>query len=201
MATSVNNVTAGKPKIGGAISVAAAGTTPPTDATTALANTYTGLGYCGDSGLVNSNSPSSENVKSWGGDNIITLQSEKPDTYKFVLVESLNVDVLKFVYGDDNVSGTLATGLTIKANSKELPEHVLVADMVLRDDAVSRIVLPKAKIKEIADITYADNSVVAYEVTVDAFPDAYGNTHYNYIKKPTSPAPDPNPNPEEEDEE
>ena len=45
-----------------------------------------------------------------------------------------------------------------------------------------RMVLPKAKISSISDITYADGTAVGYEVTLEAFPDSSGNTHYEYIK-------------------
>lgn len=185
MATA-SNVTAGKPKIGGAIYVAPSGTTLPTDATTALASAFVCLGYVSEDGVTNSNSPSSEELKAWGGDIVMSLLTEKPDNFTFTLIEALSVDVLKFVYGASNVSGTLAAGITVTANAAIPEAHVIAIDMVMTDGAVKRVVMPNAYISEVGEITYKDDEAVGYETTVLCVPDSSGNTHYEYIKRVSS---------------
>lgn len=183
MAQTVGNVSAGKPAIGGAIYRAAKGTTLPTDATTALDAAFKSLGYCSEDGLVNSNSPSTTDLRAWGGDVVLSLQEEKPDTFQFTLIESLNVEVLKAVYGSDNVTGTLATGLTVSASADEQEEAVWVVEVVMNSNTVKRTVIPHGKISEIGDISYTDSDAVGYEITLSALPDANGKTHYEYMKQ------------------
>ena len=105
-----NKVTVSKPKTGGAIYRAPLGTQLPTDASSELNEAFKELGYASEDGLVNENSPESDNIKAWGGDIVYTYQSAKEDTFTFTLIEALNEEALKAVYGDANVTGTLATG-------------------------------------------------------------------------------------------
>lgn len=179
---SVSNVTAGKPNVSGAIFRAPLGTTLPTSTATALDNAFEEMGYADESGVVNTNSPETENLKSWGGDIVLTVQSSKDDVFKIKLIEAMNVETLTAVYGSDNVSGDLTNGITINANSSEAEEASWVIDMMMRDGAAKRIVIPDAKITEIGDIVYADNEAVGYEITLTAMPDASGNNHYEYLK-------------------
>lgn len=180
----VRYVTAGRPKTGGAVFRAPAGTAAPTGATTALGEAFVDQGYVSDAGVVNNNSPSSESVKAWGGDPVLDLQTEKPDTWALTLISVKDVAVLKTVYGEANVTGTLETGITVTANATELPSSVWVIDQVLRGGTLKRTVLPDAKITEIGEITYSDSAAVGYPLTLSAYPDASGNTHYEYIVNP-----------------
>lgn len=184
--TNVNNVTSAKPKIGGAIFSAPLGTPLPTDATTELNAAFKPLGYVSEDGLVNENTASTDNLKAWGGDIVDTVQTEKTDTFTYTLIESLNIDVLKEIYGKDNVSGDLTTGITIKANSKELEQHAVVIEIILKGKVLKRIVIPNGKVTEVGEISYTDSDMVGYETTLNAFPDSDGNTHYEYIKKGTA---------------
>lgn len=181
-----NNVTASKPKTGGAVYRAPLGTSLPESVDAQLDPAFKALGYIGEDGLTNANSPESDTVKAWGGDTVLSTQTEKPDTFQFKLIEALNVEVLKTVYGNANVSGTLDTGITVKANSQEQEPCIWVIEMIMKNNVAKRIVVPNASITEVSDVEYGDEDAVGYETTISAVPDESGNTHYEYIKKKSS---------------
>lgn len=177
-------VTVAKPKKGGAVFRAPLGTPLPVSASEALNEAFVSLGYISTDGVTNANSPESESVKAWGGDTVYTYKKEKPDTFKMTLIEALNVEVLKAVYGDSNVTGTLETGLAITANNDEQEENALVIDTILRGGILKRVVIPTAAVTAVGDVQYADESVLGYETTFTATPDDAGNTHYEYMVQP-----------------
>lgn len=182
------NVSTGKPNVAGAIYSALLSGSPtiPTDCTTSLAAAFKCLGYVSEDGLVNSMANDSEDIKAWGGDTVLTVNKGRTDTFKFTLIEVLNDDVLKAVHGSTNVNVTAATSsapktIAIASNAKELDECCYVVEMVTQTGNPKRIVIPNGKITEIGDVTYKDDEAVGYEVTVTAYADDSGNTHYEYL--------------------
>ena len=190
MANNVALVTTGKPKKTGAIFRAPYGTTLPTTSVATLDSAFKLLGYVSEDGVTNSNSPETATVKAWGGDTVLTTQNEKNDTFSFKLIEALNADVLKTVYGDNNVSGASVTdtnGITVTANADELPVSSWVIDMIVNGNYIKRIVIPAGKVSEIGDIEYVDDDAVGYEITVSCMPDETGMTHKEFINVTTAP--------------
>ena len=183
-----SKVTAAKPKVGGAVYVAPEGTTLPANSTSALASAFVELGYASEDGLSNSSSPESDVIKAWGGDTVCTVTKGRGDEFSLTLIEAVNVDVLKLVYGSDNVSGTLATGIAVAVNAKDTGERVFVMDMILRDNATKRIVIPRGRIAEVGEVKYSDSSAVGYQIKIRCEADSQGNSHYEYIKEAESSA-------------
>lgn len=188
MSTDAKKVTAGKPMVGGAVHWAPLGTTLPTNATAALGNTFVDMGYISEDGVKNSNTRETDKKKAWGGDVVLNLQTGKEDQFTMTFIESMSVDVLKRVHGSENVSGTLeaTTGIAVRVNSGELEAGVWVVDMILTEGYLKRIVIPNGKISEVGEVAYTDSDITGYECTIAALPGTDGDTHKEYIQKPTS---------------
>ena len=187
MSTNAKKVATGKPMIGGAVFWAPAGTTLPTDAKTALDSAYVDLGYISEDGVTNSVERETEEIKAWGGDVVLKPQTSKTDSFTMTFIESLRMDVLKVTHGSDNVTRTGDDEhgyiTTVRENSQELDHGIFIVDVVM-GEAIKRIVIPDGQITEIGEVTYQDNSAVAYESTITAFPyDGYeSDTHREFIE-------------------
>jgi hypothetical protein len=182
MAGTATNVTAGKPKISGAIFSAPIGSTVPTDAITALDSAFNDLGYVSSDGVTRSISKSTTTIKEWGGGTVLITEDEKTVTVKLKLIEYLNPDVQGFVHGEENVTGTVATGMHVGINDDEAAEHIVVIDQVMKGGVPQRMVINKGVITEIGDTTYVGNNAVSYDLTITAMnPDGGGNKIDEYI--------------------
>lgn len=184
-----------KPMVGvpltatGGVAAGPTDTTLPTDATTALPAGIVALGLVGDEGVSLTRERSTDDIRAWGGQIVRTVQTEFSETATLQFLESDKAEVLKEVYGEDNVTvtGTAPNQtIAIKHNEQELPARVFVFDM--KDgDKRRRLVLPNAQITATEDITYVHSDIIRYGVTITAYPDEDGNCAYEYIGTPTVP--------------
>ena len=176
------NVSTGKPAKNGAMFFAPLGTTIPTDADETLDAAFVPLGYVSEDGVTNDNSPESNQIKAWGGNTVLNTQTDRADSFGYTLIESLNINVLKRVYGDDNVIVGANGDIHIKATADQLEGGVWVIDILMRDNRKKRVVIPNGTVSEIGTITYNDTDAVGYELTIQAVPDEDGCYHHEYIK-------------------
>lgn len=180
----VSNVTTGKPRIGGAVYRAPKGTPLPMTVREALNPAFVSMGYISEDGVTNSNTIESSDQKAWGGDTVLTLQTGKTDTFQMKFLETKNVNVLKAIYGAENVNGSIDAGLVVRANSTEAEAGAWIIDMILRDNSAKRIVIPEGKITALGDITYTDGEATGYDATITALPyNGYeGDTHRELLQ-------------------
>lgn len=180
MGNTATNVSTGKPDIEGAVFVAPKGTPVPTDATTALSSAFKCLGYVSSDGLKNNTEMSTTDIKVWGGAIVYRSLSELNDTFALALLESENIDVLKTVYGDENVTESNGT-IIVNVKAEDPIENVWVFELALRGNKKKRIVIPSGAITSRDEITYSDEDAIAYGITISAYPDSDGSTHKEYI--------------------
>ena len=185
MAQTVANVVAAKPKATGGVLRGPVGTALPTNSSTAPNAAFLALGYVGEDGLTYTPARSTDKKKAWGGDIVKVVQTEYSETWSFLLIESMNAEVLKAVHGSANVATTAATVSTgtlqaVKSNGDVLPREPWVFEM-FEGTSKRRVVLPAAQITEVGEVQFTDGELVAYPVTLEAFEDATGNNSYSYL--------------------
>ena len=176
------NVSASKPKTGGAIFRAPLGTALPKTYSEQLNAAFKNLGYVSEDGIVNGNSPSGDKVRAWGGSTVLNYMDDKPDTFQMKLLETFNSDVLKTIYREKNVKVESNGDISVTATAEEMEQFAWVIDMILKGGRAKRIVIPVASITEMQEINYRDNEPIGYGITLSAEPDASGAYHYEYIQ-------------------
>lgn len=182
MANTATNVSTGKPNIAGAVFCAtiSSSLSIPTDATTALSNDFVCLGYVSEDGLENANEMDVSAIKAWGGMIVYRSLTELNDNFTLTLIESENIDVLKAVYGDSNVTES-GGKITVDVKAVDPQEKCWVFDLALRGQKKKRIVVPDGAITAREAITYNDSDAIGYGITVSAYPDSSGSSHKEYM--------------------
>lgn len=183
------NVSVGKPHgeggryAGGAWYAPAGQAEPPTDAVSSLSG-FTDLGYLSDDGVTNSIETDSTDINAFGGDRVLSVITSRSESFQFGMLETTE-DTLKLAYGADNVTvsgdGTSKT-ITVKHNGNAANQTlIIVFEFALTGNRVKRIVVPQGTLGGLDDVAYQDGEAIVYTPTINALPDAQGNTAYEYI--------------------
>jgi hypothetical protein len=156
----------------GGIYVAPAATAIPTSASASRNAAFAELGLMDESGVVESQGTTSNNIKAWQNGAVVRkVQTEHDLTYQFTAIET-NPVVLEEWYGNYNSGDVQITGEAI-----DIKPWVLE---VFDGDEHLRIVIPNGQITERGDVSYVNGAAVAYPITLTAYPDASGVKAYAY---------------------
>lgn len=186
MAQLTANITSASPVATGGILMGPLGTAYPTDASTAPNAAIKPLGYAGREGLRPAGAaPSFNNIFAWGGDLVAApMESRGTTEFEFDLLEVMNPEVAKLVFGAANVTVTPATttvGTTISVQDTNwvIPRMVAVFDMLYGAKKL-RFVAPNVQLVKTAEAAYIDNNIGFYTLRATAFKDAAGVSLYRY---------------------
>ena len=170
----------------GGIKVAPLGTVTPTDPTSVLNAAFKELGYVTEDGLKLSHDASDDKIKVWGGVTIRTIRSDYSATITGTLVSTLDVDVLKNVFGDSLV--TQKSGfIAIKHAADIAPEKVYIVETKdASNGGRKRYVIPKGQIAVSGDVNLSHKEITGFEITIEALADKDGVCYYEYVE--TAPA-------------
>lgn len=176
-----SNVSTGKPKVGGAIFVAPKGTAVPTDAATALPNTFVNLGYVSEDGLTNTVETDTNDINDWSGNTVLSEQTSYKETFSFGLIETKEASLAQY-YGPENIEVLGDGTIKVRHNAATLPEQVAVIEQVLSNGRVKRTVIEKAQMSDRSgDVTSTAGDPVTYPIVWNAKPNDDGDTAVDYI--------------------
>lgn len=173
-------VSLGKFKVGGYAYWAPAGTTLPTDSTTALPAAYKLLGYLSEDGLTNATDTGTTEIKDANGNTVMKIITSYAESYQFALLEVLRAEAAKLRYNSDAVTGT-DKSMTIKHRMPSDEDFVLVFEIAMSGDVKDRLVIGDATRAEFGDRQVHAGDAQVYDVTVSANDMGGGATAIEYI--------------------
>lgn len=182
MAVNVANAfVANPPMDGGVYFNAPLGAKLPTSTEEALDTKFRDHGATGEDGFNVNPQRESSTEKMFGGEDWVDLQTSYSETVTITLLEDDNINVIKSVFGDDNVKETEATERngtqrTIYHTNKRLPvmSHVLKA---VDGDKKKTIVIPRGRISTVEKTPDVHSASTKYNVTITCFK---GPKKHNY---------------------
>lgn len=184
-APSESKIAVGAPKIGGSIFRAPIGSTLPTDVSGALDAALINQGYVSSDGFTRTIDKAYSAVTAWGGDEVAKNRTEHSVSAKFMLLQTLDADVLKTVFGDAAVTVTAATltegeRITVAYDGAEQAKSAWVVELAYLG-RLRRIVFPNAQLTtESFEQTFTDEDVAGFPVELTIYKDGSGKYFYDY---------------------
>lgn len=162
----------------GGIYRATLGTTLPTSATSSLSGSFTDLGYVSEEGVTQSIGRDVTDIASWqNGDVVRVVQTSHTVSFSCSLIETKDSTLSTF-YGNHTSGATEITG--------DIFDHYTWVIQATDGDVKIRLAIPDGQVTETGDVTWTNGELVAYPITITAFPNSSGVKAYKYISTDAS---------------
>ena len=168
----------------GAILTAAVGTTLPTSAVDTLNVAFKDSGYVTEDGVNVSPTCNTNKLHDWSGANVRTMLDSFEGQVSFSLMELLDEQSAKQVFGASNVTKTVANSthgeqLAITMGSV-LPEELSWVFKMKDGNAKALIVIPRGQVSAVDTLAFNRNNSANLPVTLDCLADSTGKSIYIY---------------------
>lgn len=169
-----SNITIGLPKEGGAVFFAPLGTPLPTSADAELDEAFENLGYVSEDGVTFGKEESVDDIKAWGRETVMISSTEYGEAATINFLETVRESVLKFIYGEENVSFGEDGTVKVASTGDPLPRGVIVVDTLQNNGGtnprIHRVVLGDCQIADRSgDQTYNNSDPLVFPVAIRAF--------------------------------
>lgn len=126
------------------------------------------VGFISEDGVTKTVDRESTEIRDWDGDDVVIIDSSHSVELKTTFLESTNLEVLKFVMGEENVQ--VENGkISVVENSKSLPQRSLQFIINGGQDTRIGVFAPNVKVTNVGDVQYVKTDVIKYEVTMKCF--------------------------------
>lgn len=172
--------------------VADVGTSSPSSPLVQPLTPWEPLGCISDDGLVYGFDEDSQEFTPWGLTSPIrTTITKSIRTFKITMWETARVAVQSVMYripvGD--LAPDSGSGLTSFAETASpTPDRRAWWFIVVDGDTSRGFYVPQGEVSDRSDVTFKQDEMSGYEITVTAYPDDAGNTVYHTDKLPVTPA-------------
>lgn len=153
--------------VSGEVSVGPTATTAPTDATTALAAGFLGLGYISEDGITESSDLSVDDIVAWQNAKVVrSVVNSAKLTYQFTLIQT-NKNTIEQGLGTTVTQtvpmGTYTVDAAATGGRKSWVFHIIDGSLL------KRIYVAEGEITERGDTVYASGEPIGIELTVTAY--------------------------------
>ncbi|WP_406083111.1 hypothetical protein OHA01_26380 [Micromonospora zamorensis] len=153
--------------------------TPPTNASTALAAGFLGVGAISSDGITEATSQDRTDIFIWQGNTLARrIPGQFAKTWTFAAAETSLV-TLGIQYPGSTLTRT-AEGATLAEKPPVTDVRAWVLHGLDGTTRAQRIYLPKAEVTERGDIVWSSEEITVYEWTLSAYVDGTGVVAYRY---------------------
>ncbi|GAA2618739.1 hypothetical protein SMC26_40300 [Actinomadura fulvescens] len=152
----------------GALYVAAPTATAPTNSTSPVPSGYADAGFLNEDGLTESYDEDTNEVRAWQNGQIVrTLTSSSNATLAFTMIETKRTSLELYHKGSTITSIAGGYQLDVKPPTPDPRRFILD---VLDGTLVTRLYVPNGEVTERGEITYVNDEVISYNVTITCYP-------------------------------